>query len=124
MPTIRNAHQMLQLLDLTEDAIRTIIGEWAKEVPDGAVGKQGDTNASLPPLPSRALFDARRTLIAATGKLTELVADPSERLLEVSSQYNEARSLHIAVSVRIHELLAKGGEAGVSIHDLSLETGI
>lgn len=36
-------------------------------------------------LPSRELFDARRTVIAATGKLVELVASPSERLIQVTS---------------------------------------
>ncbi|KAL4900543.1 hypothetical protein BDW74DRAFT_182629 [Aspergillus multicolor] len=121
MGTIREAAQLLQLLNLTQDAAHTIIAEWAKQVP--AASNEADSDSSLP---SRELFEARRTLIAATGKFTELVAAPSERLLEVSSQYNEARCLHITVSMRIADLLAAGEEkgTGVSIESLSSETGI
>lgn len=75
-------------------------------------------------VPSRELFDARRTVITATGKLVELVASPSERLIEVTSQYNESRCLHIVTALRVPDLLAKAGESGLAIEKLSADVGI
>ena len=51
-------------------------------------------------------------MLAAVGMVTELVSDPSSRLLEVSSQYFEARALRIAAERRIPDLLAKGQGQG------------
>ena len=129
MRTIQEAHQLLQLLELTQKSIHQIIGEWAKESSTepsdtnklGTSEKKKDTSSSLP---SRELYEARRTLLAVTGKLVELVADPSERLLEVSSSYNEARCLHIAASLRIADMIDAAGENGASIESLSKQTGI
>lgn len=132
MRTIQEAHQLLQLLELTQKSIHQIIGEWAKESSTeplekasnklGTTEKRKDSSSSLP---SRELYEARRTLLAVTGKLVELVADPSERLLEVSSSYNEARCLHIAASLRIADIIhTAGGEAGASIELLSKQTGV
>lgn len=127
MPTLSDAHQLLQLADLTKDSIHRIIGEWAK-LPTSAPGTQGkgsspggDSEANLP---SRALFEAQRTLLATTGKLVELISSPSSRLLEVSSQYNEARCLHIAAVLRIPDLLADHGGEGVPIERLAEKVGI
>ncbi|KAG2419142.1 hypothetical protein HFD88_002246 [Aspergillus terreus] len=127
MPTLSDAHQLLQLADLTQDSIHRIIGEWAK-LPTSAPGTQGkgsspggDSEANLP---SRALFEAQRTLLATTGKLVELISSPSSRLLEVSSQYNEARCLHIAAVLRIPDLLADHGSEGVPIERLAEKVGI
>lgn len=75
-------------------------------------------------LPDRELFDHQRTLLAAAGTLTELVSEPQNRLLEVSSQYFEARALHIAADARIPNILAKHGESGVAIEALASEVGI
>ncbi|GAP82680.1 putative o- protein [Rosellinia necatrix] len=75
-------------------------------------------------LPAKPLFDAQRALLAASGLLTELVSEPQSRLLEVSSQYFEARALHIVVDKRIPDILAKKGNAGVSIQDLASAVGI
>lgn len=111
MPTLSDAHMLLQLLDITHDSVHKIIGEWAKE-------SKEDT------LPSHQLFEARRRVIAATGNLVELVSSPSSRLLEVSSQYNEARCLHIAAALRIPDLLDKGGKDGVSMEDVAKNVGI
>jgi hypothetical protein len=121
MATIRDVHELLQLLELTQQAVHTIIGEWAK-VPSSQTKNEIDISASS--LPSRELFEAKRTLISATGKFVELVASPSERLLEVSSQYNEARCLHIAASLRIADILDANGELGVAVEELSAQTGI
>ncbi|KAI0437523.1 S-adenosyl-L-methionine-dependent methyltransferase [Xylaria telfairii] len=77
--------------------------------------------SSLPPKP---LFDAQRALLAAAGLLTELVSEPQNRLLEVSSQYFEARALHIVVDKRVPDILAKGGDRGVDIKTLASAVGI
>lgn len=121
MATIRDVHELLQLLELTQQAVHTIIGEWAKA---SSTKRKNETGISASSLPSRELFEAKRTLISATGKFVELVASPSERLLEVSSQYNEARCLHIAVSLRIADVLDTNGESGVTVEELSVQTGI
>ncbi|EED12733.1 O-methyltransferase, putative [Talaromyces stipitatus ATCC 10500] len=125
MRTIQDAYQMLQLLELTQKSIHQIIGEWATEysTEPSRASKLG-TEKKDSSLPSRELYEARRTLLAVTGKLVELVADPSERLLEVSSSYNEARCLHIAASLRIADIIHAGGEAGASIETLSKQTGV
>lgn len=75
-------------------------------------------------LPSKPLFDAQRALLAASGLITELVSEPQNRLLEVSSQYFEARALHIVADKRIPDILAKSGDAGVDIKTLAATVGI
>ncbi|KAL7622056.1 hypothetical protein AAE478_007557 [Parahypoxylon ruwenzoriense] len=75
-------------------------------------------------LPSKPLFDAQRALLAAAGVLTELVSEPQNRLLEVSSQYFEARALHIAADKRVADILAKSKDTGVDIQTLASEVKI
>ncbi|KAI1111372.1 S-adenosyl-L-methionine-dependent methyltransferase [Nemania sp. NC0429] len=75
-------------------------------------------------LPSKPLFDAQRALLAASGLITELVSEPQNRLLEVSSQYFEARALHIVADKRIPDIIAKSGDAGVDIQTLAAAVGI
>lgn len=75
-------------------------------------------------LTDRELFDHQRTLLAAAGTLTELVSEPQNRLLEVSSQYFEARALHIAADARIPNILAKHGDSGLAVETLAAEVGI
>ncbi|TRX93219.1 hypothetical protein FHL15_005798 [Xylaria flabelliformis] len=75
-------------------------------------------------LPAKPLFDAQRTLLAAAGLLTELVSQPQNRLLEVSSQYFEARALHIVADKRIPDIIAKNGDQGVDIKILASIVGI
>ncbi|KAM0520275.1 hypothetical protein ACHAPS_007000 [Verticillium nonalfalfae] len=75
-------------------------------------------------LPPWSVFNAQRALQAATGSLTELISQPENRLLEVSSQYFEARALHIAADARIPDLLAKTAPRGVPIDLLSAKAGI
>ncbi|KAJ5892735.1 hypothetical protein N7504_009426 [Penicillium tannophilum] len=123
MPTINDAHQLLQLAEVTRDSIHSIIAEWAK-VPASPFNKDGGIDESEANLPSRKLFEAQRTLIATTGKLVELVSSPSSRLLEVSSQYNEARCLHIAAVLRIPDILAENGDKGVSMEHIAEKVGL
>ncbi|KAF3926955.1 hypothetical protein ABW20_dc0107731 [Dactylellina cionopaga] len=75
-------------------------------------------------LPSHALFEARKTLLSAAGMITELVSDPSERIMEISLQHYESRSMHIAASLRIPDILAEHGEAGCDIDNLAVRVGV
>lgn len=123
MPSLSDAHHLLQLADITRDSIHRIIAEWAK-LPESSGSSQPSIDESEASLPSRELFEAQRTLIGATGKLVELVSSPASRLLEVSSQYNEARCLHIAAVLRIPDILAESGDKGVSMKHIAERVGI
>lgn len=121
--SVKDASQLLQLIDLLSTTGRQIIDEWSKESerPDMIV----------PILPSRELHEMQRTVLAAAGSLIEMVSEPSSRLVEVSLQYFEARALHIAAERRIPDLLSsaharrdRGHGAGLSIKEISNATGI
>ncbi|KAI1145686.1 hypothetical protein F4825DRAFT_467132 [Nemania diffusa] len=73
-------------------------------------------NESLPP--TKPLFDAQRTLLAPAGLLTELISEPQNRLLEVSSQYFEARALHMIADKRVPDILARSGDRGIDEEDV------
>ncbi|KAK6332339.1 hypothetical protein TWF696_003057 [Orbilia brochopaga] len=60
-------------------------------------------------LPSHALFEARKALLGAVGLLTELVSDPSTRLMEVAAQSMESRALHIVASLRVADIIEEAG---------------
>lgn len=124
MPTLSDAHQLLQLVNVTRDSIHRVIAEWAKPPASSSSEQGGGIDESEANLPSHELFEAQRTLIAATGKLVELVSSPSSRLLEVSSQYNEARCLHIAAVLRIPDILVENSGKGVSMERIAEKVGI
>jgi len=119
--TLTEAADLLQLSHLLSTNIQTVIQEWSKEQLPSAT----NDGASPSMLPSRKLYEAQRTLLAITGTLTELIAEPSLRILEVGCQYWESRALYIACERRIPDLLAGccGGQ-GVGIMELSHKTGI
>ncbi|MCJ1432684.1 hypothetical protein MMC27_002041 [Xylographa pallens] len=114
--TLQDAFQLLQTAELVSATAKTIIEEWSKE--------SAGTEELFSVLPSRQLYEAQRILLAATGKLTELVAEPSSHLLEVSSSYYEARALHIAAEKRIADIIAGAGGAGLSVKDIGHAVGI
>lgn len=117
--SIKDASQLLQLIDLLSITGRQIVDEWSKE-------------SEMPPslLPSRELHEMQKIVLAAAGSLIEVVSDPGDRLIEVATQYLEARALHIAAERRIADLLASAkasdGDhgAGLSIKEISNATGI
>ncbi|KAF9631052.1 putative o- protein [Lasiodiplodia theobromae] len=109
------ASELRQLGNLIQSSINAILGL------NESIDKRVATDSTVP---DKRLFDAQRTLLSAAGKLTELVSQPSGRLLEVSSQYYEARCLHIAADKRIPDLLAASPAAGVHIDTLSAAVGI
>lgn len=75
--------------------------------------------------PPRDVFEAQRNLLAAAGKLTELVVEPGTRLQELAIQYMESRALHIVADKRVADILADAGtEHGVHIDVLARMTRI
>lgn len=114
--SIQDAVQLLQVAELVSTTARTIIEEWSKE----SAGIEELSGV----LPSHKLYEAQRILLAATGKITELVVEPSSRLIEVSSQYFEARALHIAAEKRVADFLADAGNTGRPVKDLGHATGL
>lgn len=122
--SLKDASRLLQLIDLLSKTGRQIIDEWSKE------SEQDDESSLSKILPSHELYDLQRTVLAITGSLTELISEPSSRLLEVSTQYFEARALHIAAERRIPDILSasRAGdghqEGGLPIKEISDATGI
>ncbi|KAL8913793.1 MAG: hypothetical protein Q9172_007212, partial [Xanthocarpia lactea] len=121
--SLNDAAQLLELSELFTTNVQTVIKEWAKEQEDNA----SNDGASPDMLPSLRLYEAQRTLLALTGKLTELIAEPSLRIMEVGCQYWESRALFIACERRIPDMLAapeENAQLGVSIKRLGEKTGI
>ncbi|KAK6523136.1 hypothetical protein TWF694_006031 [Orbilia ellipsospora] len=108
--------QTIQLLQLSE-LIQTAVADYV-------AAKNVKVERDEGSLPSHALFEAQRTLLSAAGMITELVSDPRLRIMEVSLQNYESRSVHMAVSLRIPDILAKYGVSGCHIKDLAARVGI
>ncbi|KAK6532661.1 hypothetical protein TWF281_006840 [Arthrobotrys megalospora] len=106
----------LQLLKLSELIQSTVA--------DYVAAKSSKVSNAKGSLPSHALFEAQRTLLSAAGMITELVGDPSVRVMEVALQHYESRSLHIAASLHIPDILAEHGDAGCDIKSLAARVGI
>lgn len=100
--------KLIQLGVLVQSALATLITS------------SEDSKESLPP---KELFNAQRTILSAVGMLTELVSTPSSRLLEVSTQYFEARALHIAAEKRVPDMLVGSDESGVAVEELAKQVG-
>ena len=121
--TTADCADLLQLSDLFVSNIQAVIQEWAREQQLGA----SNNGASPEILPSRRLYEAQRTLLAAAGKLTELIAEPSLRILEVGCQYWESRALFIACERYVPDILASAAvdsSTGMSSKQLGEMTGI
>ncbi|RAL12387.1 O-methyltransferase tpcA [Aspergillus homomorphus CBS 101889] len=116
-----DAAQLLQTANMISSTVHTIIAEWSAEV---EASKDSSRQSDAPNLPSWELFNAQRTILAAVGKLTELVADPSARILEVATQFQESRAMYIAAERRIPDILAAGDEGGVHVDQISQEAKI
>jgi hypothetical protein len=110
--------RLLNLVELINNSAKTIINEWA-DAPDS---DSSEVRSGL--LDSRDCYNAQRTILGAAGMLTEVVGEPNNRLLEVSSQYFESRALHIAAEHRIPDILAGHDEEGVSVGDIGAKIGI
>lgn len=109
------SQKLLQVSELVQTSITQLI--------IARRGRPSDEHSATD-LPEWDLFNAQRTLLAAAGTLTELASEPRDRLLEVSSQYFEARALHIAVDARIPDILGESGHGGLGIDGLASRVGI
>lgn len=121
--SVTDCARLLQLSDLLTTNIQVVIQEWAKEQQPGA----SNDGAAPDMLPSRRLYEAQRALLALTGTLTELIAEPSLRILEVGCQYWESRALFIAAERHIPDMLASpevDSSVGMSAQRLGEKTGI
>jgi hypothetical protein len=123
--TAEEAAKLIQLADLLKKAAMTVVDEWKKE----DFSQTGETNSfssqdTSAVLPNATLHQAQRTILAATGAITELVVEPYSRIQEVGCQYFESRALFIAAERRIPDLLAEAGEKGLDVETLAQNTDI
>ena len=121
--SLPDAVHLLRLSNLLSESAQIVVDEWASEAETMArlnVAKEDNSRI----LPSRKLHDAQRTILAITGSLTELVAEPYSRIQEVACQYWESRALYIAAERRIPDLLARAGDDGMDIQEIGQRTGI
>jgi hypothetical protein len=124
--SLNDAVELIESIELISKAAQTILSEWAKES-EALANPTNDTQSDGPRqiLPSHELYDAQRTILGATGKLTELVSEPSTRILEVATQFQESRALYIAAERRIPDILAaKDTTGGTPISEISKEAKI
>ncbi|KAL8680153.1 MAG: hypothetical protein Q9186_003620 [Xanthomendoza sp. 1 TL-2023] len=146
---LASAAALLQLIPLLTDQVHTVIAEWALESspaphsPEAAKSKElstttgytvngtSRTNAAKASSPSgtatvasKKLHAAQRTILSICGKLTELVSEPSERIIEVGCQYWESRALAVAVERRIPDILDGAVEKMMDASDIAERTGI
>lgn len=124
--SLSDAVQLVQTADLISKSAQTVISEWSKEsesLGNSASSAQSETPSQV--LPSHELFDAQRIILAAVGKLTELVSEPSGRILEVATQFQESRALYIAAERRIPDILApKDKDGGMAVSEISQQAKI
>ncbi|KZT63929.1 S-adenosyl-L-methionine-dependent methyltransferase [Daedalea quercina L-15889] len=111
--------KLRDLVRLINDASEVVIQEWQAELKDSSV----DPSTSL--LPSAELFDARRSLLGACGMVSDIVAEPQHRLMEIASEYYISRALHVAAEGRIADILVDADpEEGLHVKEIALKTGV
>jgi hypothetical protein len=112
--------QLIQTIDHLTKAAQVVVAEWSSEVESLSNSATGGSSGDRQTLPSHELYEAQRIILAATGKLTELISEPSLRILEVATQFQESRALYIAAERRIPDILAeKDNTGGTSISEVS-----
>ncbi|KAJ5546948.1 hypothetical protein N7494_004533 [Penicillium frequentans] len=114
LKSLTDAVQLIQTADIISKTTQIVVSEWAKE----AEASGGSTASGT--LPSHELFNAQRTIAAALGKVAELVSEPSVRILEVATQFQESRALYITAERRIPDILAPHDQqGGLSVTEIS-----
>ncbi|KAJ5769698.1 hypothetical protein N7520_004257 [Penicillium odoratum] len=117
---LTDAVQLIQTADIISKTVQTVVSEWAKEAEaSNSLSESSDSSTVTQALPSYELFNAQRTIAAALGKLAELVPEPSVRILEVATQFQESRALYIAAERRIPDILAPHDQQGLSVTEIS-----
>ncbi|KAI1499394.1 O-methyltransferase [Biscogniauxia marginata] len=109
--------KLRSVASILASSCEALIAEWEK-IPDDSFPHDAAG------LPSHEAYNAELTIKAALGSIEELTSNPPIRLMEVSWSFLNARCLHIATELRIADILARGGDDGVSIDALSEEVGI
>ncbi|EIN06260.1 S-adenosyl-L-methionine-dependent methyltransferase [Punctularia strigosozonata HHB-11173 SS5] len=119
-PTVEKAEKLRSAVKLLSDASESLIQSWKEDEQRSINGTTAARGA-----PSTQSYDAVRTIIGAFGVIEELVQVPQTRLATMSMQYLEARALHIAIQLRIADLLAKADQTiGMPLSELSAHTGV
>jgi len=115
MSVAQRAEQLRALVRMLNDAAEVTIKEWeAEERAPPAESGHGV------PLPSPALYEARRVIQGACGMCMDLIQEPGSRLTDVTCSYFISRALHIAVQARIADVLANVDPAqGMSSQEIS-----
>ncbi|KAL1689190.1 S-adenosyl-L-methionine-dependent methyltransferase [Schizophyllum commune] len=109
--------QLRSLVQLISEASERVISGWEAE----AAAQTADTTART--FPPHDLYEARQVVVSAGAMLVDLVQDPQIRILELGSQYYEARALHIAVEKNVADILATAPH-GLPLDDLAARTGV
>ena len=122
--TVQDAAQLFRLCELLTTSVRTIVDEWGKESEADTVSSDSSQKPPHRSLPSPALHQAQRTVLAITGSLTELVSEAPSRVLEVACQYWESRALFIAAERRVPDLIADAKNKCLSSAQLGSATGV
>jgi len=118
MSAAAKAQKLRTLVSMLTDASEVIIKEWEAE-------EQAPPAESGVPLPSAALFEARRIVSGACGMCMDLIQEPGSRLTDIACSFFISRALHIAVQARVADVLADADPAqGISCEDISQKTGI
>lgn len=114
---------LLQLSNLISTTTTSLIAAQSTSL----IAAQSNSSSSSPnstPIPSTEIYNLQQTLISATAMLSSLISDPRVRLIEIGAQFLEACALHIVAEKRIPNILAKEGEKGARIEELSEKVGI
>ncbi|OCH89739.1 S-adenosyl-L-methionine-dependent methyltransferase [Obba rivulosa] len=115
---VQNLRTLIRLL---VDASEVVIKEWEAEE-RASPGTLDDISNTY--IPSAALFNARRTVVGACGMCADLVQDPRYRLMEIGISFYASRAMRIVCDARIADILADVGSEGMSIYNISKQTGI
>lgn len=116
MSSSPRAQKLLALVDPINAAAKITIQEWEKE----------DTQDYIDiGVPSLALYNSRRTIVASCGALSELLLDPVHLISELSLSYFQSRALHIAAKHYIADILSTvPQEEGMAINTLGAKIGL
>lgn len=119
MSVAEKAAQLRALVRMISDSAEAVIQEWEAE------GRTPHDVTSVPRLPSRELFEARRLFIGACGMGVDLVHDPFTRMTELATSFFNSVSLRIAADTRIADVLRDADrEKGISIQEISRQVRI
>lgn len=114
---IETLHSLVRLI---VEASGVVVQEWQAAAMDSP-----GTDPATSLLPSLALYDARRTVLGACGMLSDTVAEPQQRLMEIALGYYVPRALHVAAEGHIADILAVADPAeGMHIQTIAHKASV